>query len=88
MKETVDYSMDTKIKLWEVYDRQRVVRTYSGHKLPVREVAFNNEGTEFLSASFDRYVNTGQINGSLECGIDLHFFVKKLLFSHYFPLFF
>ncbi|CAI2294881.1 unnamed protein product [Caenorhabditis sp. 36 PRJEB53466] len=66
-------SMDTKIKLWEVYDRQRVVRTYSGHKLPVREVAFNNEGTEFLSASFDRYVKlwdteTGQVKQRFHTG--------------------
>ncbi|CAD6194784.1 unnamed protein product [Caenorhabditis auriculariae] len=59
-------SMDTKIKLWEVYGKQSIVRTYAGHKLPVREVAFNNDGTEFLSASFDRYIKlwdteTGQV---------------------------
>ncbi|KAK6019087.1 WD domain, G-beta repeat protein [Ostertagia ostertagi] len=61
-------SMDTKIKLWEVYGKHQVVRTYSGHKLPVREVAFNNEGTEFLSASFDRYIklwDTGNRPGEL-----------------------
>ncbi|CAB3408477.1 unnamed protein product [Caenorhabditis bovis] len=66
-------SMDTKIKLWEVYDKQRVVRTYAGHKLPVREVAFNNEGVEFLSASFDRYIKlwdteTGQVKQRFHTG--------------------
>uniref|UniRef100_A0A0K0DG83 Pre-mRNA-processing factor 17 n=1 Tax=Angiostrongylus cantonensis TaxID=6313 RepID=A0A0K0DG83_ANGCA len=66
-------SMDTKVKLWEVYGKHQVVRTYSGHKLPVREVAFNNEGTEFLSASFDRYVKlwdteTGQVKQRFHTG--------------------
>ncbi|KAK5973076.1 Pre-mRNA splicing factor [Trichostrongylus colubriformis] len=66
-------SMDTKIKLWEVYGKHQVVRTYSGHKLPVREVAFNNEGTEFLSASFDRYIKlwdteTGQVKQRFHTG--------------------
>lgn len=59
-------SCTLQIKLWEVYGKHQVVRTYAGHRLPVREVAFNNEGTEFLSASFDRYVKlwdteTGQV---------------------------
>jgi len=48
-------SMDTKIKLWEVYNRRRLVQTYSGHKQAVRDVSFNNEGTQFLSASYDRF---------------------------------
>ncbi|ETN81303.1 WD domain, G-beta repeat protein [Necator americanus] len=66
-------SMDTKIKLWEVYGKHQVVRTYAGHRLPVREVTFNNEGTEFLSASFDRYVKlwdteTGQVKQRFHTG--------------------
>lgn len=44
------------VKLWEVYGRRNVVRTYAGHKMSVKDVAFNNDGTEFLSASFDRYI--------------------------------
>ena len=47
--------MDSKIKIWEVYNRRRLVQTYSGHKQAVRDVSFNNEGTQFLSASYDRY---------------------------------
>lgn len=33
-----------------------MVRTYAGHKMSVKDVTFNNDGTEFLSASFDRYI--------------------------------
>ncbi|VDP39865.1 unnamed protein product, partial [Soboliphyme baturini] len=49
-------SMDCKIKLWEVYKQRRCIRTYVGHKMAVRDVCFNNAGTEFLSASYDRYI--------------------------------
>jgi len=48
-------SMDSKIKLWEVYNRRRLIQTYSGHKQAVRDVCFNNDGTQFLSASYDRF---------------------------------
>ncbi|RXG61399.1 Pre-mRNA-processing factor 17 [Armadillidium vulgare] len=49
-------SMDTKIKLWEVYGQKRCIRTYMGHKQAVRDVCFNNNGDEFLSAGYDRYI--------------------------------
>uniref|UniRef100_A0A914CI83 Pre-mRNA-processing factor 17 n=1 Tax=Acrobeloides nanus TaxID=290746 RepID=A0A914CI83_9BILA len=49
-------AMDSKIKLWELYGGRKCIRTYSGHKFPVRDICFNNDGTEFLSASFDNYV--------------------------------
>ncbi|XP_005105924.1 pre-mRNA-processing factor 17 [Aplysia californica] len=47
--------MDCKIKIWEVYRDRRCVRTYVGHKQAVRDVCFNNSGTEFLSCGYDRY---------------------------------
>ena len=49
-------SMDSQVKLWEVYGQRRVLRTFQGHTKAVRDVSFNNDGTRFLSASFDRTV--------------------------------
>lgn len=32
------------------------MRTYNGHTAAVRDVQFNNDGTKFVSVSFDRYL--------------------------------
>ncbi|XP_071447430.1 pre-mRNA-processing factor 17 [Hetaerina americana] len=49
-------SMDCRVKLWEVYKERRCVRTYYGHHQAVRDACFNNVGTQFLSAGYDRYI--------------------------------
>ncbi|KAJ8355685.1 hypothetical protein SKAU_G00184790 [Synaphobranchus kaupii] len=49
-------SMDCKIKLWEVYKERRCMRTFIGHSKAVRDICFNNTGTQFLSAGYDRYL--------------------------------
>ncbi|XP_010212724.1 PREDICTED: pre-mRNA-processing factor 17 [Tinamus guttatus] len=49
-------SMDCKIKLWEVYGDRRCLRTFIGHGKAVRDISFNNAGTRFLSAAYDRYI--------------------------------
>ncbi|XP_067841129.1 pre-mRNA-processing factor 17 [Heptranchias perlo] len=49
-------SMDCKIKLWEVYNDRRCIRTFIGHSKAVRDICFNNDGTQFLSAAYDRYL--------------------------------
>ncbi|ENN71276.1 pre-mRNA-processing factor 17 [Dendroctonus ponderosae] len=59
-------SMDCKIKIWEVYKERRCVRTYYGHRQAVRDINFNNNGNQFLSAGYDRYIKlwdteTGQV---------------------------
>ena len=48
--------MEGKVKLWEVSGARRLLRTYAGHGQAVRDICFSNDGTKFLSASYDRYV--------------------------------
>lgn len=43
-------SMDCRLKLWEVYNERRCIRTYYGHKQAVKDCCFNNKGTQFISA--------------------------------------
>lgn len=49
-------SMDTRVKLWDVYHEGKCLRTFMGHGQSVRDVQFNNDGTRFLSASYDRTI--------------------------------
>uniref|UniRef100_A0A7E4VPC2 Pre-mRNA-processing factor 17 n=1 Tax=Panagrellus redivivus TaxID=6233 RepID=A0A7E4VPC2_PANRE len=65
--------MDAKVKLWEVYGNRKCIQTYFGHKMPVKDVAFNYDGREFLTASFDNYIKvwdteTGQVKQRLTTG--------------------
>lgn len=47
-------SMDTKIKLWDVYTHGNCLRTFHGHTKAVKDVSFSNDGRRFLSCSYDR----------------------------------
>ncbi|PWN27519.1 WD40 repeat-like protein [Jaminaea rosea] len=49
-------SMDTKIKLWDVYHEGKCLRTYMGHNKAVRDVTFSHDGRQFLSAGYDRQI--------------------------------
>lgn len=49
-------SMDTRVKLWDVYHEGKCLRTFMGHAQSVRDIAFNNDGTRFMSASYDRHM--------------------------------
>lgn len=46
--------LDGKVKIWELYGGRRMLRTYKGHTKGVRDICFNNNGSEFVSAGFDR----------------------------------
>jgi pre-mRNA-processing factor 17 len=43
-------------QLWDVYHEGNCLRTFLGHSQAVKDVDFNNAGTKFLSASYDRYI--------------------------------
>ncbi|KAF8506880.1 pre-mRNA splicing factor [Russula emetica] len=49
-------SMDTKIKLWDVYTHTNCLRTFHGHGKAVKDVTFSNDGRRFLSCGYDRYM--------------------------------
>ncbi|KAF2794790.1 WD40 repeat-like protein [Melanomma pulvis-pyrius CBS 109.77] len=49
-------SADSKIALWDVYHQRELLRTYSGHTKSVNDIDFNASGTQFISASYDRYM--------------------------------
>ena len=49
-------SVDKTIKIWEVYNERRCLRSYMGHKEAVRDISFNNDGTQFLSCGYDKYI--------------------------------
>ncbi|KAF8736019.1 hypothetical protein AX14_001024 [Amanita brunnescens Koide BX004] len=47
-------SMDTKIKLWDIYTHGNCLRTLYGHVKAVKDLTFSNDGRRFLSCSYDR----------------------------------
>ncbi|KDE06182.1 hypothetical protein MVLG_03464 [Microbotryum lychnidis-dioicae p1A1 Lamole] len=47
-------SMDTRVKLWDVYKEGKCLRTFMGHSKAVHDVTFDNDGAQFLSCAFDR----------------------------------
>eukprot|EP00808_Paulinella_micropora_P032213 g60889.t1 len=59
-------SMDSTIKIWSTQGQRQCLRTYMGHGQSVRDVVFSEDGTRFVSISYDRYVKqwdteTGQV---------------------------
>lgn len=69
--------MDTKIKIWDIYNHQSLLRSYMGHSKSVKDICFNNDGTKFLSSSYDKHINlwdteTGALLGSYTNGKIAH----------------
>lgn len=75
-------SMDTKIKLWDIYTHGNCLRTFHGHVKAVKDLTFSNDGRQFLSCGYDRQMKlwdteTGQClnrfsNGKIPYVIRFH----------------
>lgn len=65
--------MDTKVKIWDVFNSGKCMRTYMGHAKAVRDISFCNDGTKFLTAGYDKNIKywdteTGQVISSFSTG--------------------
>eukprot|EP01101_Sappina_pedata_P011802 TRINITY_DN7992_c0_g1_i1.p1 TRINITY_DN7992_c0_g1~~TRINITY_DN7992_c0_g1_i1.p1 ORF type:complete len:581 (+),score=197.62 TRINITY_DN7992_c0_g1_i1:204-1745(+) len=65
--------LDNQIKIWDVNNDRRCLRTFSGHSKAVRDICFSNDGRRFLSSGYDRFTRlwdteTGECIGTYSNG--------------------
>lgn len=49
-------SMDHTVRIWDVYNERKCKRVYEGHTGAIRAINFSNDGKQFLSCGFDRFI--------------------------------
>ncbi|CAL5433223.1 unnamed protein product [Camellia sinensis] len=65
--------MDTKVKIWDVFNSGKCMRTYMGHSKAARDIWFRNDETKFLTAGYDKNIKywdteTGQVISAFSTG--------------------
>lgn len=64
--------LDGVAKIWDVGEKRRCIRSYTGHVKGVRDLAFSQDGRSFLTASYDRTMKlwdteTGRVVSAFDC---------------------